>query len=90
MPLQAVNDRQPIHDQSGFRFDMSDGRNVIGCLMREEALHELSSGAIPNLRTAFEVFRADIEAAASRKFDRGEFGKDGIIPIDFEDLWEKL
>jgi hypothetical protein len=90
MPLRAVNERQLVRDQLGFRFAMSDGSNVIACLMREEALHELSSGAIPNLRTAFEIFRADIEGAASRKFDRGGVGADGVVPVDFDDLWEKL
>jgi Protein of unknown function (DUF1488) len=90
MPLVAVDDRHPIHDQSGVRFCMTDGSRIVGCLVREEALEELASGAIPDLRIAFNIFRSDIEAAASRNFDKGKVGTDGAILIDFDDLWEEF
>jgi hypothetical protein len=90
MPLGAVEDRQPIHDKSGVRFCMTDGNKIVGCLVSEEALQELSSGAIPDLHTAFNLFRDDIEAAASRKFDNGKVESDGATLIDFDDLWEEL
>lgn len=66
-----------VSDPDGVRFPMKDeaaGKSV-GCLVTFEYLQDRSgttSGNAQDMIEEFEIYRAEIEEFASRKYDRGE------------------
>lgn len=76
MPLvRAAGDLVP--DREGVRFPMSDeaARKSVGCLATFDYLQVRSGVASTDadeMVGEFEIYRAEIEELASRKYDRGD------------------
>lgn len=72
MPLQSTNSSYLGPALDGIRFHMRDGIRNIYCRISLEALAERGLATGLSEIEVFETFRAEIEQAASNKFDRNE------------------
>ena len=75
-------------DETGkVHFPMRNGEKTVHCSVTIEALQDLD----PEHRTAgpnelFEMHRAEVEAAAIRKFNNGQVTKDGKVLVTSNNL----
>jgi hypothetical protein len=90
MPLMRVF-RQPkiVSDRSCVAFTMAEGIELFACSVSFSALAALSGVACrcdDDYLDLFAAHRAEVEAAASERFDAGHFRSDGVIAVSRHDL----
>lgn len=84
MPLLATN-TPPIPTQNGMTFPMKNGLKTIYVLVTFEALQGVVSPPRTNAQSV-EAFRAEFEAAAIAKFDKGKIEPNGAVIVRAADL----
>jgi hypothetical protein len=70
----------------GIGFLMRDGTKEVPCMVSFEALGKRAAATGLDEARAFEIYRDEIERAASAKYDRRQVGPDGRVYVTDEEF----
>lgn len=91
MPLRTDSRSPSVRTARGIVFAMNDGKARQPCLVTREALQDMrtkyhADALETSEEDVFRARRAEIEAIASAKFDRGEISDDGVVEVRAADV----
>lgn len=89
MPLERSKEEYLRPGLEGIRFLMRDGEKQVHCRLSLEALTDRGTATGLDETRVFEVYRSEIEQAASAKYDRGQTDFAGgvyITSVEFPQL----
>ena len=87
MPLKRAKVDFLNTDPQGIGFLMRDGTKEVPCIVSFGALGKRAAATGLDEARVFEIYRDEIECAASAKYDRGQIAPDGRVYVTGDEFF---